>query len=209
MSTPFQVDDAVSLSFDEHRRLRIRAPREYLPLAAWLYADAQPNLAALDGLGQLLEQSRGEQLTLVGNSCLVDFVNDLVLLESRYDLWPRTVLPQQVFWTVVNGFRRYLADNAGQPLLTRPAGYPDAQRYTFRHTSDEDGKQYLVDQTYFPRSWSPEEVRAAADGAWASPELVLDEQTGVWSGMWRGLEIAGCYHSGEREVLTYFPVISP
>ncbi|GAA3536827.1 hypothetical protein GCM10022222_20700 [Amycolatopsis ultiminotia] len=209
MSTPLQVGDDLSLSFDEHRRLRIRAPREYLPLAAWLYTDAQPNLAALDGLGQLLEQCRGAELTLIGNSCLVDFVNDLVLLESRYDLWPRAVLPQRDFWAALNGFRRYLVDNAGQPLLTRPADYPEALRYTFGHTAEDSGKHYLVDQTYFPSSWSADEVRAAADGAWASPDVVLDEQTGVWSGMWRNLEIAGCYEPAEREVLTYFPVISP
>ncbi|WP_033292143.1 EndoU domain-containing protein [Amycolatopsis jejuensis] len=209
MTSLFEAGDALSLSFDEHRRLRVKAPQESFALAAWLYADAQPNLAALDRLGQLLEQCRHEQATLVGNSCLIDFVNNVVVLESRYELWPRTVLPQTDFWTLLNGFRGYLAGTADQPRLARPADYPIALRQVVRHVPENSSKQYLVDQTYFPPSWSPEEVAAAGDGAWTSPQVVRDEQTGVWSGMWGALEIAGCYDADTGEVLTYFPVLSP
>ncbi|GAB3002785.1 EndoU domain-containing protein [Amycolatopsis acidiphila] len=205
----FDIGESVSLAFDEQRRLRVMVPQEYLPLAAWLYTDAQPNISVLDQLGAALQQCRGEERTLVGNGCLVDFVNDVVVLESRYGVWPRKVLPQSVFWPVLNGLRSFLVGTAGQPALARPADYPLAVARVFEQQADDGRKPFLVNYTYFPPEWSDEEVREAGTGAWQSPTVVRDEATGVWSGMWRGLELAGYFQPRTGEVLTYFPVVSP
>jgi hypothetical protein len=207
MTSPFTPGGTLSLSFDEYRRMRVMTPPQMLPLAAWLYTDVQPNLAAMDQMVATLRRCRAEGLTLAGNGALVDFVSDIVVLESRYDTWPRHVVPQSVFWQVLSGVRAFLAGTAQQPLLARPPGYPLVLRSTNEHV--EDGRTYLVDYTYFPREWSTEQVRAAGDGAWASPQLVRDETTGLWSGMWQGLELAGYYDRATGEPFTYFPVISP
>jgi hypothetical protein len=207
VTSPFTAGEQLSLSFDEHRRLRVMAPEQMLPLVAWLYTDVQPNLAAVDQMLGTLQRCRAEGLTLIGNGALVDFLNEVVVLESRYDTWERHVVPQSVFWPVLTGVRAYLAGTAGQPLLARPPDYPLALRGSNTHV--EEGRTYLVEYTYFPRKWSTEQVHAAGDGAWASPQLVRDEATGLWSGMWQGLELAGYYDKASGEPLTYFPVISP
>jgi hypothetical protein len=207
MTSPFIPGDELSLSFDEYRRLRVVAPPPMQPLAAWLYTDVQPNLSAVDQMWVALEHCRDEGVTFVGNGCLVDFVNDVVVLESRYGTWPRHVVPQQVFWSVLAGLRAFLAGTCGLPMLARPDNYPTVLRGTVDHV--EDDRKYLVDHTYFPIEWSADQVRAAADGAWASPQLVRDEATGLWSGMWEGLELAGYYDRATGEALVYFPVISP
>jgi hypothetical protein len=207
MTSPFTPGDQLSLSFDEHRRLRVMVPPPMLPLAAWLYTDVQPNLSALDQMWVALEHCRDTSVTFVGNGCLVDFVNDVVVLESRYDTWPRHVVPPEVFWSVLAGARAFLAGTSGVPMLARPDDYPVVGRGFTEH--DEDGRKYLVDYTYFPAEWSADQVRAAGDGAWTSPQLVCDEATGLWSGMWEGLELAGYYDRATGEALVYFPVISP
>ncbi|MFD1052407.1 hypothetical protein ACFQ1S_45900, partial [Kibdelosporangium lantanae] len=91
--------------------------------------------------------------------------------------------------------------------LARPDDYPLLQRGFTEH--EEDGRRYLVDYTYFPADWSADQAQEAEDGAWASPELVRDEVTGLWSGMWQGMELAGYYDSATDKVLVSFPVISP
>lgn len=207
MTSPFTLGEGLSLSFDEHRRLRVMAPQQMLPFAAWLYTDVQPNLAAVDQMLGTLQRCRAEGLTLIGNGALVDFVNEVVVLESRYDTWDRHVIPQSVFWPALTGVREFLAGTAGQPSLARPAGYPLALRSSSTHI--EEGRTCLVEYTFFPSAWSVEQVHAAGDGAWASPQLVRDEMTGLWSGMWHGLELAGYYDKATGEPLTYFPVISP
>ncbi|GAB3897222.1 hypothetical protein GCM10029964_079730 [Kibdelosporangium lantanae] len=207
MTSPFIPGDQLALAFDEHRRLRLVVPQPMLPLAAWLYTDVQPNLSALDQTWVALEHCRDNGVTYVGNGCLVDFVNDVVVLESRYETWPRHVVPQQVFWSVLAGVRAFLAGTAGAPVLARPDDYPLLQRGFTEH--EEDGRRYLVDYTYFPADWSADQAQEAEDGAWASPELVRDEVTGLWSGMWQGMELAGYYDSATDKVLVSFPVISP
>lgn len=207
MTSPFALGEPLSLSFDEYRRLRVMTPPQMLPLAAWLYTDVQPNLAAVDRMLAALQRCRAEGLSLIGNGGLVDFLNEAVVLESRYGTWERHVVPQTAFWQVLNGVRAFLSGTANQPLLARPADYPLALRGSSTYV--EEGRTYLVEYTYFPEGWSPEQVRAAGDGAWASPQLLRDEATGLWSGMWQGLELAGYYDTKTGEPLTYFPVISP
>lgn len=209
MTSPFDIGDSVSLVFDRHRRLRIMTPREYLPLAAWLYTDAQANSSVLDQLGAALERCRREDRTLIGNGCTIDFLNDVVVLESRYGRWPRKVLPQSVFWPVFNGLRSFLAASAGQPELARPANYPLAVSRVFEEKPDDGSKSFLVNYTYFPPTWSEDEVRSAGNGAWQSPTAVRDAETGLWSGMWRGLELAGYFDPENGDVQTFFPVIAP
>ncbi|WIX83011.1 EndoU domain-containing protein [Amycolatopsis carbonis] len=209
ITSPFDIGESVSLAFDDQRRLRIMVPRELLPVAAWLYTDAQPNIAVLDRLGATLQRCRSEERTLVGNGCQVDFVNNIVVLESRYGRWPRKIVPQSVFWPVLNGLRSFLVAAAADPALARPADYPLAVPRIFEERPDGGQKPYFVDYTYFPPEWSGEEVRAAGNGAWQSPTAVRDLETGVWSGMWRGLELAGYFDPATGEVLTFFPVIAP
>jgi hypothetical protein len=67
----------------------------------------------------------------------------------------------------------------------------------------------LVDHTFFPPDWSPEAVRAAAEGAWQGEDACFDVRTGAWSGLWRGLELAGYFDPDTGSVLTYFPVLAP
>ncbi|NKQ56901.1 EndoU domain-containing protein [Amycolatopsis sp. K13G38] len=205
----FGVADSVAMSFDEHRRLRIVAPEQYLPLAAWLYTDVQPNLAVLDELAAVLRRCRQEERKYVGNGCSLDFVNNLVLLESRYETWERVVVPQSVFWPVLSGFRQFLASTAHLPLLEREPDYPEALRIRTDEHADGAPRPAVLDHTYFPRDWSEREVSEAGAGAWQSPGCLRDEATGAWSGMWRGLELAGYFDLATGEPLTYFPVIAP
>ncbi|WP_181776253.1 EndoU domain-containing protein [Amycolatopsis pittospori] len=209
LSSPLTVGESIGLAFDDHRRLRIMAPEDLLPLAAWLYTDAQPNLSVLDQLGATLQRCRTEERTLVGNGCMIDFVNDVVVLESRYDRWPRKVLPQSVFWSVLNGLRSFLDATAGQPGLGRPDGYPLAPVRHFEDSAEDMRKPFFVSHTYFPTEWTADDVRAAGQGAWTSPTVLRDEKTGLWSGIWRDLELAGYFDPSTGEVLTYFPVIAP
>lgn len=205
----FEIGDSVAMSFDARRRLRIMTPEKYLPLAAWLHTDVQPNLAALDELVAVLQRCRQQERTLIGNGCTVDFVNDLVLLESRYDTWPRQVVPQDVFWPVLQGMRAFLVTTARFSALTRPADYPPAVRTTTEHRIEDVRKPVFVNHTYFPPNWSIEEVREASTAAWGSPDLVADQTTGAWSGMWRGMEVAGYYDVSTGEAFAVFPVIGP
>lgn len=209
LSSPLTVGDTIGLAFDDHRRLRIMAPEELLPLAAWLYTDAQPNLSVLDQLGATLRRCRTDELTLVGNGCMIDFVKDLVILESRYDRWPRKVLPQSVFWSVLNGLRSFLEATAGQPGLDRPEGYPLAPVRHFEDSAEDMRKPFCVSHTYFPVDWTADDVREAGQGAWTSPTVLRDETTGLWSGMWRELELAGYFDPSTGAVQTYFPVVAP
>lgn len=209
MSDLFGVGTSIEMAFDARRRLRIIAPEHLIPLAAWLYTDVQPNIAGLDEFGKALQRCRAEESTLVGNGCNVDFVNDLVLVENRFGTWTRQVVPQHVFWSIFGSFRSFLVATAQAPVLRRPAGYPPALRLTAERPLDDGDKPVLVNHTYFPVDWSIAEVRQAGDGAWQSEEVLRDRLTGAWSGMWRGLELAGYYDVGTGEVLTYFPVVSP
>ncbi|MEV6905032.1 EndoU domain-containing protein [Amycolatopsis sp. NPDC051372] len=136
-------------------------------------------------------------------------MNELVLLENRYETWPRHVVPQRAFWSVLRGFRAFLATTVHTPALARPADYPVVLRMTTERQPGSGGKPVFINHTYFPADWTVDEVRQAGDGAWRSEEALRDEKTGAWSGVWRGLELAGYYNVGTGEVLTYFPVISP
>ncbi|RKT84499.1 EndoU nuclease [Saccharopolyspora antimicrobica] len=205
----FGIGDSIHFTFDEHRRQRISVPEPFLPLAAWLHTDVQPNLAALDGLIEQLRHCRQIERRLLGNGCSIDFVNDVVLLESLYRTWQRCVIPQSLFWPVLDGLRNFLIGTAAEPGLARPAGLPEPTRMTTEVPARNNQSPHLVDHTYFPVSWSEQEVAQAGDGAWASPELIYDQATGAWSGMWRGMELAGYYDVATGEALTYFPVLSP
>jgi len=203
----FGIGEEIGFSFDEYRRLRISVPEEYLPLAAWLHTDAQPNVAELDKLAALLERSKAEQRSWLGNGCSLDLINDLVLLESLYDRWDRLVLPASLFWPVLQGLRDFLVSTAQEPGLRRPEGYPEVFRATTEYRNPETGRLSYVDHTYYPLSWSEEDVARAGDGAWQSEALVVDERTGAWSGIWGGLEIAGYCDPATKTVQTYFPVL--
>jgi hypothetical protein len=205
----FEIGEQVGFAFDEQRRLRISVPEGYLPLAAWLHTDAQPNLQALDGLGELLRQCEQHGRTLLGNGCAIAFSGDLVMLESLYERWPRTAVPREFFWAVLSGLRNFLVATSGIPELARPQEYPAVTRALREVDRPDGGPKLLVDHTYFPPEWSDQEVREAGEGAWQSPECVLHEETGVWSGMWRGLELAGYYNPATGEPQVYFPVLSP
>ncbi|WP_039923736.1 hypothetical protein [Amycolatopsis decaplanina] len=203
----FGVGEAVIFTFDEDRRLRISVPEEHLPLAAWLHTDVQPNIAAIDGLAGVLKRAETEQRTWLGNGCSLDLINDLVLLESRYGRWPRQVVPQSFFWPVLEGLRSFLVTTAQEPALQRPPGYPDVRRAVTEERDPGSGRVSYVDFTYFPPTWTKDDVIRAAEGAWQSPELVQDEKTGAWSGKWGELELAGYYDPATGEALTYFPVL--
>ncbi|MGW4490110.1 EndoU domain-containing protein [Amycolatopsis sp. NPDC004368] len=209
LASPFELGETVSVGVDQHRRLRIMVPKEFLPLAAWLYTDAQPNISVLDQLGGALEDCRRRGMTMIGNGCTLDFLNDLVVLESRYGRWSRCVVPQSVFWPVLNGLRSFLIGTAKYSGLARPADYPLAAVRIFEVHPDDGAKPFVVNYTYFPPEWSEDEVRAAGNGAWQSETAVRDPETGVWSGMWRGLELAGYFDPKTGEVQTYFPVVGP
>jgi hypothetical protein len=205
----FGIGDSIEFTFDAHRRLRVSAPADHLPLAAWLTTDAQPHLYGLDHLVGLLQHCQREGRTLMGNGCSVDLVNNLVLVESLYGRWPRAVIPDSLFWPVLEGLHRFLVGAAQEPILARPTDYPEAFRATTEYQDPGAPRPVVVDHTYFPLDWTVEEVVAAGEGAWQSPETVCDPHTGTWSGMWRNLELAGYYDPGTGEALTYFPVISP
>lgn len=205
----FDTGDSVVFTFDECRRLRITVPEHYRPLAAWLHTDAQPNLPALDELVAVLQRCRAQEQTWLGNGCSIDFVNGSVLLESLYGRWPRAVVPESVFWPVIAGLRAFLADTAAEPGLARPAGYPAVTRRSWEALAPGTRPPFVIDHTFFPGDWPLERVRAAGGGAWASPECLRDPETGTWSGMWEGLELAGYYDPASGEALTYFPVVSP
>ncbi|MFD0206046.1 MULTISPECIES: EndoU domain-containing protein [Saccharothrix] len=205
----FGIGDSIEFTFDEHRRLRVSVPADYLSLAAWLTTDAQPHLSGLDHLVGLLRHCQREGRTLVGNGCSVDLVNDVVLLESSYARWPRAVIPDSLFWAVLEGLHGFMAGAAREPTLARPADYPEAFRATTEHQDSGAARPAVVDHTYFPLNWTVEEVMEAGEGAWQSRELIRDPHTGTWSGMWRNLELAGYYDPETGEALTYFPVISP
>lgn len=205
----FEIGEEVGFAFDEQRRLRISVPEAYLPLAAWLYTDAQPNLQALDGLGELLRQCRQVGRTLLGNGCSVTFVDELVVLESLYERWPRTAVPEKFFWMVLVSLRNFLMATSTAQELARPEEYPVVTRALSELEPPGGGPKVLVDHTYFPVEWSEREVREAGEGAWQSAECVLHAATGVWSGMWRGLELAGYYNPDTGEAQVYFPVLSP
>ncbi|NUT48464.1 MAG: hypothetical protein HOV94_14315 [Saccharothrix sp.] len=205
----FDIGDSIGFAFDEHRRLRVSAPADHLPLAAWLTTDAQPHLYGLDHLADLLQRCRHEDCRLVGNGCSIDFVNDVVLLESTYGRWPRAVIPESVFWPVLEGLHRFLVAAAPEPALARPADYPEAFRAATGHQEPGTPRPIVVDHTYFPLDWTEEEVAESGEGAWQSREAIRDPHTGTWSGMWRNLELAGYYDPATGEALAYFPVISP
>jgi hypothetical protein len=205
----FTIGDSVAMSFDALRRLRIMVPEQYLPLAAWLHTDVQPNLASLDQLVGMLQRCRQEERTLIGNGCTVDFINDLVLLENRFGIWPRQVVPQDVFWPVLRGMRAFLVDMARSFGLARPVNYPPSVRATIPQQLEDVRKPVFVTLTYFPPNWSTRQVQEAGAGAWASPELIADQTTGAWSGVWRDMEVAGDYNVATGEALNVFPVIAP
>jgi hypothetical protein len=203
----FGIGDAITFTFDEFRRLRISAPEAHLPLAAWLHTDVQPNISAIDQLTGLLRRAQAEQRTWLGNGCSLDLINDVVLLESLYDRWPRLVLPQSQFWPVLEGLRGFLVSTAQEPSLQRPEDYPEVSRDTTDHRNPNTGRLSYLDHTYFPRTWSTQDVIRAGEGAWQSPQLVRDERTGAWSGIWGNLELAGYYDPATGQALTYFPVL--
>ncbi|WP_231648706.1 EndoU domain-containing protein [Saccharothrix sp. NRRL B-16348] len=205
----FGIGDSIEFTFDGQRRLRVSVPADYLPLAAWLTTDAQPHLSGLDHLVGLIRHCQREGRTLVGNGCSVDLVNDVVLLESSYGRWPRAVIPESLFWPVLEGLHGFMAGAAREPTLARPADYPEVFRATTEHQDSGAARPVVVDHTYFPLDWTNEDVMAAGEGAWQSPETIRDPHTGTWSGVWRNLELAGYYDPGTGEALTYFPVIAP
>ena len=203
----FGIGDGIEFRFDEHRRLRFSVPGEFLPLAAWLHTDAQPDAGQLARLIALLERAKAEDRTWYGNGCSLDLVNDVVLLESLYGRWERAVLPESLFWPVLHGLREFVAGAAAEPGLRRPADYPEVFRAAGTRRSPVNGRVSYVDHTYFPAGWRIEDVHRSAELAWQSPELVVDEKTGAWSGMAGPLEIAGYCDPATGEVQTYFPVL--
>ncbi|KAA2258111.1 hypothetical protein F0L68_24355 [Solihabitans fulvus] len=209
----FGIDDRIVFTFDEWRRLRVTAPAPLLPLAAWLCTDAQPNVAALDAfVGQLQTAARAPdpRLRMVqGNGGVVAFEPGGVRLDSLYDRWETLFLPADLFWPVLTGLRQFLVGTAREPGLGRPAGYPTIERAATWLELAGGAGAVLVNRTSFPREWSGNEVVEAGQGAWQSAELIADETTGAWSGLWRGMEIAGYYDTVSNQPLVYFPVISP
>ncbi|RZQ61926.1 EndoU domain-containing protein [Amycolatopsis suaedae] len=203
----FGIGDEITFTYDEFRRLRISVPEELLPLAAFLHTDVQPNIAAMDDFAGFVRLAQAEQRTWLGNGCALDLVNDVVLLESLYDRWPRLTIPASLFWPVLEGLRGFLISSAQAPRLQRPAGYPAVTRATTEFNHPDSGRVSYVDHTYFPRTWTREDVIRAGEGAWQSPQLVTDEKTGAWSGMWGNLELAGYHDPATGQALTYFPVL--
>lgn len=200
------VGDSITFAFDEFRRLRISAPQKYLPLAAFLRTDLQPDLAVLDQRVGLLRRAQREAKTWLGNGCSVDLVKDAVLLESLYGTWPPVEIPQASFWPVLERLRGFLVSTAGQPRP--PAGRFDLTRMVTEYRNPRTGRFCFVDHTYFPRDWTEQNVAYVGQQAWQSPQVIRDETTGTWSGLWRTLEVAGYYNVHTGEALSYFPVLS-
>jgi hypothetical protein len=205
----FLDDDAITFGFDQWRRLRMSMLPGYRPLAAWLHTDVQPNLAALDRFVGLLGQAERNAGAIHGNGCLVEFRPGTVVLTSLYGRWAPLAVPRALFWQVLAGLHDFLATTANAPDLARLPGYPEVSRQVTERRPPDGGRPALVDHTYFPPGWSEQDVRAAGEGAWRSAEALYDEHTGVWSGMWRGMEVSGYYAPDTGEVQVYFPVLAP
>ncbi|WP_434533284.1 hypothetical protein [Amycolatopsis carbonis] len=104
----FGTGDSLTFAFDESRRLRISAPADQLPLAAFLYTDAQADAHTVGQLVGLLRRAQREAKTWLGNGTSVAFTAEGVVLESLYGTWPPTVVPQQVFFTAIEPLHRFL-----------------------------------------------------------------------------------------------------
>jgi hypothetical protein len=205
----FIDDDGITFGFDQWRRLRMTMLPGYRPLAAWLYTDVQPNLFAFDSFLDLLVQAERNAGTVQGNGCWVEFRPADVVLVSLYDRWSPLAVPRELFWPVLAGLHDFLSRTAKAPDLARPPDYPVISRQANWRQPPDHGRPVLVDHTYFPREWSEQDVREAGEGAWRSAEALYDEHTGAWSGLWRGVELAGYYDPDTGRVQTYFPVLAP
>jgi hypothetical protein len=205
----FTTADEITFGFDEWRRLTITMLPAYRPLAAWLHTDVQPNLAALDTFVGVLGQADRDGMVVNGNGCAVAFPAEHIMLTSLYDHWSPLSVPRALFWPALTGLRAFVAEVRGARGLARPLDYPLVSRDVYRHVPPEGGPPVLVDHTYFPRHWSPELVREAGEGAWRSQEAWYDSETGAWSGLWRGLEVAGYFDPATGSPQTYFPVLAP
>ncbi|MEV4604318.1 EndoU domain-containing protein [Amycolatopsis sp. NPDC049253] len=196
----FGTGDSLAFAFDESRRLRISAPADQLPLAAFLYTDAQADAHTVGQLVGLLRRAQREAKTWLGNGTSVVFTGDRVELESLYGTWPRAVFPQQVFFAALESLHRFLLSSGASPAET------GITRKASEYRNLKNGRFSFVDHTYFPPDWTPEAVSAAGTAAWSSPDVLRDPATGAWSGTFADLEIAGYHNPETGEVLTYFPV---
>lgn len=204
----FITSDDITFGFDEWRRLRVSAPAEYRALAAWLYSDVQANLAAVDGFTEVLRNAERDGLVVNGNGCSVMFDGGRVMLSSRYGRWAPLSVPPELFWLVLKGLRDFLGGIQGDPGLVRE-DYPEVTRLAVLEEIGPGRRPVVVDHTYFPQDWPEEVASEAGTRAWQSDNALYDEETGCWSGFWRGLEIAGYYDPGSGTVLVYFPVLAP
>ncbi|MEW2505381.1 EndoU domain-containing protein [Amycolatopsis sp. NPDC047767] len=196
----FGTGDSLTFAFDESRRLRISAPPGQLPLAAFLYTDAQADAATVGQLIGLLRRAQREAKTWLGNGTSVTFTGEDVGLESLYGTWPHTVVPQHVFFAALESLHRFLLASGATPAET------GITRRASEYRNLKNGRFTFVDHTYFPPDWTPEAVSAAGTAAWSSPDVLRDPATGAWSGTFADLEIAGYHNPATGEVLTYFPV---
>ncbi|MFI5612656.1 hypothetical protein [Amycolatopsis sp. NPDC051903] len=199
--TLFGPGDELTFAFDETGRLRIAVPEEQLPLAAFLYTDAQSDAHAVGELAGLLRRAQREAKTWLGNGCSVDLTGDVAVLDSLYGTWPRATFPQPVFWSALEGLQRFLGESGGAAPTT------GVTRAATEYRNLKNGRFCFVDRTYFPSDWSPAAITEAGTRAWAAGETLRDPATGAWSGSFGGLEIAGYYRPSTGEPLTYFPVL--
>ncbi|WP_020495595.1 EndoU domain-containing protein [Sciscionella marina] len=200
----FEESETFRCTLDEHLRLRLSVPARLRPLAAWVHTDAQANQQILARLIPGLQAAQQSRTPILGNGWQVEPDEHGVILHSAYlDREPFGV-PNTVLWTLLTGLQGLLAESDAALRAQRPEPAEIVPRLV---NQDEQGA--LRDYTYFPPSWSAEMIKQAGQGAWQSPEVLRDWDTGVWSGFWQGREIAGYFHPDSGEVLTYFPVVSP
>lgn len=205
----FTTSDDITFGFDEWHRLRIGMLASYRPLAAWLHTDVQSNLAAVDTYIELLRRAQQDGITVNGNGCYVTFERDHITVASRYGRWTPLAVPEGLFWQVLNGLRGFLAGIQGAPGLARPGDRHDVTRTaTLRHPAN-GGPPQLVDHTHFPKEWTKDMIREAGKAAWQSEQARYDMETGAWSGLWQGMELAGYYDPDQRKIQTYFPIMAP
>lgn len=194
---------------DEWDRLRIAAPPERRPVAAWLHGDIQGNLSCQDIYLDLFDKASNASepagRRVDGNACRVAFWDGgWVQLHSQYDRWQPLWLQLSEMVGLINAFRTYLLS---EPLVG-DGGRDEGCYGGVIESTDPSDTAPPTYHTFFPDLWRPEQVEVAAKGAWDSDAFCADGTTGAWSGISDGLEVAGYFDTVTGEVFDAYPVIN-
>ncbi|HEX4212139.1 MAG TPA: EndoU domain-containing protein [Candidatus Dormibacteraeota bacterium] len=204
----FPVATRLTFSRDGWGRLRIAAPLERRPIAAWLHGDLQGNLSCQDIYLELFDKASNApehaDRRVDGNACRVSFWDGgWVQLHSQYDRWQPLWLQFSELVDAINELRTH--------LLNEPVVNDDSDEGCYGGVIESTDPAETAPPTYhtfFPDVWKPEQVESAAKGAWDSDAFCADETTGAWSGISNGLEVAGYFDTVTGQVFDAYPVIN-